>query len=62
MTARYLRNHSYEGAKEASKKPISHITRPALCTGGDIGQSIAVVAMVLPDVPTQEGKPHIIPG
>lgn len=41
-------NAHYEGARVASKKPISHTTRPALCTAGDISQSIAVVAMVLP--------------
>lgn len=52
-------NARYEGAEAASKKPISHITRPALCTAGDIGQSIAVVAMVLPACTCIGGRtPH----
>lgn len=51
-------NAHYERAGAASKKPISHITRPALCTAGDISQSIAVAASTYLH---RRGKPHMIP-
>lgn len=64
MTARYLRKprlmHTMKEAEaEGKKKPISHITRPALCTAGDVSQSIAVAASMYRH---RRGKPHMIPG
>lgn len=52
-------NAHCEGARVAGKKPISHITSPALCTTGDLSQSIAVVAMALPACSyTERRAPH----
>lgn len=51
-------NAHYERAGAASKKPISHITRPALCAAGDISQSIAVAASAYLH---RRGEPHMIP-